>query len=67
MTRFLLAGATAVLALVATPSAQAALCDLKNPVQTCRATVGELACGEYGEKCGIQRCYPMTDYPTCLY
>lgn len=67
MTRFLLAGATAVLALAATPSAQAALCDLKNPVQTCRAAVGEIACGEYGEKCGIQRCYPWTDYPTCLY
>lgn len=67
MTRLLLAGATAVLALAATPSAQAALCDLNNPVQTCRATVGEIACGEYGEKCGIQRCYPWTDYPTCLY
>lgn len=67
MTRLLLAGATAVLALAAAPSAQAALCDLKNPVQTCRATAGELACGEEGEKCGVARCYYWTDYPTCIY
>ena len=67
MTRFLLAGATAVAALVATPSAQAAICDLKNPVSSCRAAVGELACGEDGDKCGIQRCYYWSDYPTCLY
>ena len=67
MTRFLLAGATAVLALAAAPSAQAAICDLKNPVQSCRAAAGELACGTDGSKCGISRCYYWTDYPTCLY
>ena len=67
MTRLLLVGATAVAALVATPSAQAAICDLKYPVSSCRAAVGELACGEDGAKCGIQRCYYWSDYPTCLY
>lgn len=66
MTRFLLAGATAVLALAAAPSARAALCDVDNP-WSCRSTVGELACGEEGEKCGIQRCHYWSDYPTCVY
>lgn len=67
MTRFLLAGATAVLALAAAPSAQASvICTVKEP-RTCVTFVGETACGETGEKCGIQRCYYWSDYPTCLY
>ena len=66
MTRFLIAGATAVLALAAAPSAQAALCNLKDPV-SCRSSVGQAVCGAEGEKCGIQRCHHWTDYATCLY
>jgi hypothetical protein len=64
MTRFLIAGALAVSALAATPSAQADpyTCTLRG----CISQVGEAVCGP--DHCGpVPRCTYPTDYALCIY